>query len=136
MAVALIDTTFLEVVYGETITDTSRAEVLIEIASGVVLEYCNATWTASTAPMSVQLVVAQMTCDALAAVPADTATVKAEQIGDYRVEFARTSTLAIDVDRYRSTLNRYRLVGYSVVTPVPVDNPTAEDDDESGEGDV
>lgn len=106
-----------------------RAEFLAEIASDLVLSYCNATWTDLTAPVEARIAVATLTGMGWTAdAEAQGSQLRAEQIGDYRVEFQNSPALAMDVERVAHLLRRYRrATGYSLKTSVPLDGPLGLD---------
>ncbi len=116
----LVTVAFVEMIYGADIDET-RAAALITTASSIVREYCGASWDSSTVPTRVTLVVAQMVGNAFANTPADAAAVKAEQIGDYRVEYSRADSLAISTKPFEDVLDDYRTRAYSISTGVPED---------------
>jgi hypothetical protein len=125
----LITVDFVETIYGAEV-EAGRAGDLITVASDVVREYCRTDWTDATAPAAIRLLVAQMVGDAFANVPADEAAVKAEQIGDYRVEYARASQVALSTKPYEDVLDRYRVRGYSISTPIAFDGVVDDEEDE------
>lgn len=121
MAGNLVDTAYVQTVHGATITDTTRCTALIGITSDIVREYCGTDWSSTTAPAQIKLVTAQLVSDAISKAPADSAAVRAEQIGDYRVEYQRTSSINIDLDPYKPVLDQYRRTAYSISVNVPFD---------------
>lgn len=116
----LVTVAFVEVVYGADVDET-RCATLITLASDIVREYCGTTWDDTTVPAQIKLAVAQMVGDAFSNTPADEASVKAEQIGDYRVEYARASMLSMSTGPYKDVLDKYRRSAYSINAGVPFD---------------
>ena len=125
MSSDLVTVEFVEMIYGATV-DAERAAVLVAVASNVVREYCGAAWDSTDVPANISLAVAQMVGDAFTSTPADAAQVKAEQIGDYRVEYTRANQLAISTKPYEDVLDKYRTRGYSITTSVPFDGPVTD----------
>lgn len=117
----LVTLSFVEVVYGIDGMDEMRGTVLITLASDIVREYCGSTWDSSSVPAQIKLVVAQMVGDAYATTPADSAKVKAEQIGDYRVEYAKAAAAAMSTAPYADVLNKFSRRAYSITATVPFD---------------
>lgn len=122
----LVTLSFVEVVYGIDGVDEMRGTVLITLASDVVREYCGTTWDSDTCPAQIKLVVAQMVGDAYAQTPSDAAKVKAEQIGDYRIEYAKAAAAAMSTANYADVLDKYTRRAYSITATVPFDGVTDE----------
>ena len=122
----LVTVDFVETIRGETV-DATRCADLITYVSDMVREYCGTTWDSDTVPMSIAVTVANIVGDALANAPADEINVKAEQIGDYRVEYARGAVANLSLDPYLSTLDKYRPTGYSISAGVPFDGVVDDD---------
>lgn len=124
----LVTVEFAEQINGSEL-DEERAAVLIAVASDMVREHCRASWDEDTVPVRVKVAVAYMVIDALAEVPTDTGQVKAEQIGDYRVEYARPAIAALTLEPHLSVLNDYRTTAYAVRT-LPAFDGVDEDESE------
>lgn len=116
----LVTVEFVEIIRGEDV-DHARCQSLIIYVSTMVREHCGTTWDEDTVPMLVAVTVANIIGDALANAPADEINVKAEQIGDYRVEYARAAVANLSLDPYLSVLDKYRPTGYSINAGVPFD---------------
>ena len=122
----LVTLSFVEVVYGIDGMDEMRGTVLITLASDIVREYCDTTWDSDTCPAQIKLVVAQMVGDAYAQTPSDAAKVKAEQIGDYRIEYAKAAAAAMSTSNYADVLDKFTRRAYSITTSIPFDGVTDE----------
>lgn len=120
----LVTLSFVEVVYGIDGIDEMRGTVLITLASDIVREYCGTTWDSANCPAQVRLVAAQMVGDAYAVTPSDAAKVKAEQIGDYRIEYAKAAAAAMSTAPYVDVLNKFTRRAYSISAGVPFDGVT------------
>ena len=121
----LVTVGFVQTIRGEDV-DEDRCADLITYVSTMVREHTGSSWDADTVPMIVAVTVANIVGDALANTPADEVAVKAEQIGDYRVEYARGAVTNLSLDPYLSVLDKYRPTGYSISAGVPFDG--VEDD--------
>ena len=122
----LVTISFVEVIYGIDGMDEMRGTVLITLASDVVREYCGKAWDSSDVPAQIKLVVAQMVGDAYSTTPSDAAKIKAEQIGDYRVEYGKQAAAAMSTAPYADVLNKYATRAFSISTNVPFDGVTDE----------
>jgi hypothetical protein len=94
MGLALVDIAYLEAVSGRAYADqAARATTLVDIASRLVREAARRPeLTGENAPEAARLAVARLVIAALDQ-DAEQDAVRAEQIGDYRVEFQRRSDL-------------------------------------------
>ena len=116
----LIDAGYVATVTGADVSDSDRVEALIQITSNLVGEILG-TGCVDPAEASTRLkvTVAQFVARGLASTPQQEA-VRAEQIGDYRVEFVAgtTGNVGIDVDVLRKMLTPLMPGGknYSVQT--------------------
>jgi hypothetical protein len=117
----LIDVAYVETISGTTIADEdeARCEALIEIASDLVREEVGVAYTPENAPAKAKQAVCQLVLSALNA-PGDDSMVKAEQIGDYRVEFTRPGGV-MDVTTVAPLLEGLAIRSYSVRTPAALD---------------
>jgi hypothetical protein len=120
MSGPLIDVSYVETIYGVQLDDEVRCEALILIASDLVCEEVGTPYTALTAPSRAKQAVCDLVISALST--DDEGSVKAEQIGDYRVEYAR-SRAAMDLGIVAHLLGPLRRGAYSVKTPLGVDGP-------------
>jgi hypothetical protein len=138
----LIDVAYVETISGSEVAegDEARCEALIEIASDLVREEVGTAYTPENAPAKAKQAVCQLVLSALNA-PGDESVVKAEQIGDYRVEFSRPGGV-MDISTVEHLLEGLAIRSYSVRTPLALDGvdvgaasywPFVDDDDEEGE---
>jgi hypothetical protein len=117
---ALVDTTFVKTVTGVDVSDTDRVESLIVIASTLIGEEFGACVDPDEASMRLRTVCANyvaymMTSGAGGAAGA----LRAEQIGDYRVEYQGNRTSESDLQVLRDMLSAmYGGSAYSVGTLV------------------
>lgn len=117
----LIDVTYVEVISGRSYDDTDRVEALIEIASDLVREEVGVAYTDEDAPSKAKQAVCALVLSALNA-PEGAGEVKAEQIGEYRVEFARQGGV-MDIASVSHLLEGLYVRSYSVRTPAAFDGP-------------
>ena len=126
---ALVDADYVAFSTGADVsTDPDRVDFLIEVASGLVCERCSVAWTDATAPVSVKQAVARLVSQALAIGSDSTGStgamppgIKAEQIGDYRVEFA-SAAVAMDMRSVDDLLRQWiRGSAYSIKTDLGFD---------------
>ena len=124
MATPIVDTEWVSTFTGISFEDNEeRADFLVEVASDLVLSYCNQTWTPVTAPIEARIAVAVLVGMGWAS-DAEAAQLRSEQIGDYRVEFANSPALAMDIDRVAHLLKRYRRASsYSIITRSSLEGP-------------
>lgn len=126
----LVTPGYVAAVTGADISDDARVALLIDEASALVMEHLSREYTAETAPVAVRQAVAILVAGALGG-DSESDGVKAEQIGDYRVEFAGGRfTSGLDIRRVEYLLAPLRLAGSarSVRTDVALDgldDPTA-----------
>jgi hypothetical protein len=118
----LIDVAYVEVIAGREFEDSDRVEALIDIASDLVREEVGVAYTAETAPSKAKQAVCQLVLSALNA-PEGDGEVKAEQIGEYRVEFARRGGV-MDIASVAHLLEGLYVRSYSVRTPPAFDGNT------------
>lgn len=101
----LVTPEYVAAVTGADISDTQRVELLIGEASRLVEEYLGMRFTADDAPTAVRQAVAILVAGALSggggAPGGGDGDVKAEQIGDYRVEYAGVGQYAPGLDLRR-----------------------------------
>ena len=123
---ALIDVTYVEQMWGQpvpTSDDDGRAEFLIEEASALVIEECapySAGWTSTSVPTRVKQAVARLVISVMVQPAGNDVGVKAEQIGDYRVEWARPAQ-PMDIALVEGLLRPYRSRSFSIQTPGAMD---------------
>ena len=128
MAGPLITVEYVETILGSDVDET-RTEALIEIASDLVRDSVGFDYADDNSPARIKQAVCQLVISALIS-PGEEGSVKAEQIGDYRVEFARTRD-AMDLAIVEELIGPFRRRAYSVTTPVSSDggmDPWWEDD--------
>lgn len=120
---ALVTASYVRQLTGADVSDAERVAFLMDVASGLVQEYAGRTWTVETAPTSVKAAVAYLVHDALM-VGDETPWTRAEQIGDYRVEYQDGESLGMSLSRVAHLLDlpgaRRVRVG-SIITPIPFD---------------
>lgn len=108
---------------GADVTDVERTQFLIGEASSLVMDYVGRTYTPETAPTAVKQAVSIMVASALEAGGTDGGDVKAEQIGDYRVEFggAGQYTDGLDIRQVEYLLAMVAGGSRAIRTDVPLD---------------
>jgi hypothetical protein len=124
MAVALVTPEYVEATTGADVSDTERVTFLIEEASALVMEWLGRTFDSTTAPTAVKQAVAILVAGALnGSSPSSPEEVKAEQIGDYRVEYAGAGryTSGLDIRRVEYLLEPYRAQARAVRADVALD---------------
>lgn len=114
-------------------TDADRTDFLITEASALVQERCGTTWTTATVPTVVKQAIAILVAQALLAAVGEgdgggvvPPNLRAEQIGDYRVEFDPRAPLpGMDIAAVAHLLAPWMARSvYSVQTPVAQDGET------------
>lgn len=117
----------VELLYGKPV-DADQAAALLERATTLLYSRIGRVFAdPATAPADLHVACAQVVANFLACRDSqqseDGSQVRAEQIGDYRVEFNRArpmqSACSLDVDAVESLWSRYRLRCYSVGLRVP-----------------
>lgn len=114
----IIDAEFVKTVTGADISNLQRVDELISITSDLVAEELvgpTACINPELAPMRLKVVVAEFVAYNLTIRPGDQV-VKAEAMGDYRVEYQTTSTSGMDLDRLKRMLKPLRVRAYTVHT--------------------
>jgi hypothetical protein len=106
--------------------DPARVEFLIGEAGSLICESLGRAYTPETVPVAVKQAIAILVNTALAADPGEggaTGGVKAEQIGDYRVEFATAGvyTSGLDLRQVAYLLDPLRAGARAVRTDVALD---------------
>ena len=123
---ALIDVAYVEYMWGQSVPsddDQGRVEFLIEEASALVIEECapySSSWSETSCPTRVKQAVARMVISVMVQPTGTDVGVKAEQIGDYRVEWARPGQ-PMDVSLVEGLLRPYRSRAFSIQTPGAMD---------------
>lgn len=126
MAGPLVNAAYLTLIDGRTFTEDELARVngLITIASNLVRSSAKIDYAATTAPEFARLAVARLVLSALdtGSTSESDANVRAEQIGDYRVEYQRSPAVQdMDMSIIEDLLRRIRRSSYSVTMTVPLD---------------
>lgn len=121
---ALIDRPYYEVVTGHSVPEGKDTDftTLAGIASDLVRDYCHRPdWTEATAPQAAKVSTARLV-DSVLYGSDQTGATKAEQVGDYRHEYAVASTPygrggPMDIGLVAPDLDTVRLKSRSVVSP-------------------
>jgi hypothetical protein len=128
---AIITPEYVAAVTGADVSDTPRVELLIGEATSLVEEWLDRTFD-DDMPAAVRQAIAILVAGALTdGNPGSEGDVKAEQIGDYRVEYAGIGTYSpgLDIRRVIYLLTPCRGGGPRAVrTDVPFDGKTPEYD--------
>jgi hypothetical protein len=114
----IVDAVFVKTVTGCDITDLSRVDELISITSDLVAEELLgpvACVNPALAPMRLKVIVAEFVAYNLSVRPNDQI-VKAEAVGDYRVEYQTSNTSGMDLERLKRMLKPLRTRNYTVQT--------------------
>lgn len=114
----LIDAVFVKTVTGADISDLSRVDELISITSDLVAEELvgpTACIDPTKAQMRLKVIVAEFVAYNLATRPGDQV-VKAEAVGDYRVEYQTSNTAGMDLERLKRMLKPLRNRAYTIHT--------------------
>lgn len=130
MAGPLINASYVTLVGGRTFTDVeeTRVEGLITIASNLVRSAAKADYSSTTAPEFARLAVARLVLSAFDSGQDSDGNVRAEQIGDYRVEYQRAASVQdMDLSIIDDLIKRIGRRAYSVRTPVAFDGPVTTD---------
>jgi hypothetical protein len=123
----IIDAIFVQKVTGADISDLSRVDELISITSDLVAEEILGTtrcFSPDLAPMQLKVIVAEFVAYNLTTKPNDQI-VRAETVGDYRVEYQSSNSAGMDLDRLKRMLKPLRVRNYTTRT---VDTLTNEED--------
>jgi hypothetical protein len=115
---------YVAAVTGADIADATRVGILIDAATKVVSQDARQpAWLTAGAsvPEPARIAAAQLVAYALAGAGAGVAgPIRAEQIGDYRVEFAQGAiSFGMDPARVRDLYAAWRLGAYQTVTTSP-----------------
>lgn len=126
MTVALVTPEYVADTTGADVTSNpERVDFLIIEASSLVMEYLERSFTPENAPTAVRQAVAILVHGALESGSGQSSgvDVKAEQIGDYRVEFAGAGqfTPGLDIRRVEHLLKRYRATARAIRANVALD---------------
>ena len=114
----IVDAMFVKTVTGVDISDLSRVDELISITSDLVAEELvgpMACIDPATAQMRLKVIVAEFVAYNLTIRPNDQV-VKAEAVGDYRVEYQTSNGSGMDLTRLRQMLKPLRNRAYTVHT--------------------
>lgn len=114
----IIDAEFVKTITGCDITDLSRVDDLISVTSDLVAEELlgpNMCVVPSAAPMRLKVIVAEYVGYNLVSRAADQV-VRAETVGDYRVEYQSSNSSGMDLERLRRMLKPLRVRNYTVKT--------------------
>lgn len=123
----IVDAAFVQKVTGADITDLYRVDELISITSDLVAEELlgpSRCISPDLAPMQLKVIVAEFVAYNLATRPNDQI-VRAETVGDYRVEYQTSNTAGMDLQRLKQMLKPLRVRFYTVQT---MDNLVSPDD--------
>lgn len=103
---ALIDAEFLHLTTGADISDSVSVGALIVVVSTLIGEELGACVAPAAATMKLRLVCAQYTSFVMSSGPGtgQVGTLRAEQIGDYRVEYNSTSSDSFNLQVLRDML--------------------------------
>lgn len=114
----IVDAVFVKTVTGVDISDLNRVDELISITSDLVAEELvgpTACIDPARAQMRLKVIVAEFVAYNLSIRPGDQI-VKAESVGDYRVEFQTSNNSGMDLGRLRQMLKPLRNRAYTVHT--------------------
>lgn len=114
----IIDAEFVKTITGADISDLARVDDLISVTSDLVAEELlgpNLCVNPDLAPMRLKVIVAEFVAFNLVSRPNDQV-VKAETVGDYRVEYQSSNTSGMDLERLRRMLKPLRVRSYTVRT--------------------
>lgn len=127
MAEALVTPEYVASSTGADIdTDPTRVDFLIVEASTMVCEYLGREYTAADVPVAIKQAVSIMVATVLGDSDASSPDIKAESIGDYRVEFiAGQYTSGLDIRQVDYLLDPLKSKARSVRTNVPMDGVSA-----------
>lgn len=114
----IVDAVFVQKVTGVDISDLQRVDELISITSDLCAEQLlgpDRCIDPDRAPMQLKVIVAEFVAYNLSTRPNDQV-VKAETVGDYRVEYQASNTAGMDLRRLKEMLRPLRLRFYTVQT--------------------
>lgn len=114
----IVDAVFVQKVTGVDISDLERVDELISITSDLCAEQllgADRCIDPARAPMQLKVIVAEFVAYNLSTRPNDQV-VKAETVGDYRVEYQASNTGGMDLQRLKEMLRPLRLRFYTVQT--------------------
>jgi hypothetical protein len=114
----IVDAAFVQMVTGADISDLKRVDELISVTSDLVAEELvgpTACINPELAQMRLKVIVAEFVAYNLTIRPNDQV-VKAETIGDYRVEYQNSNGSGMDLGRLRMMLKPLRNRAYTVHT--------------------
>jgi hypothetical protein len=102
----LIEPEFLGLVTGVDVSDTASVEALILVTSGLIGEELGGCVDPTTASMKLRVVAAQYTAYVMSSGSGTSgpAAIRAEQVGDYRVEYQRAQSDQFDLQVLRDML--------------------------------
>lgn len=114
----IVDAMFVKTITGVDISDLNRVDELISVTSDLVAEELlgpTACIDPALAPMRLKVIVAEFVAYNLSTRPGDQV-VKAEAVGDYRVEYQTSNTSGMDLERLKKMLKPLRTRAYTVHT--------------------
>lgn len=113
----LITPEYVAQVTGADVTDLNRVLLLIAEATEVVYAYLRRPIPSERPPAIIRIAIASVVANSLSA--AEAGNVRAEQIGDYRIEFGQASgAVGFDLRPVAHILDRYRGTAVNARTPV------------------
>lgn len=128
MAGPLINADYVALIGNRTLTvdETTRATNLILIASNLVRTALKRDVSSTTAPEAAKLATARLVLSVLDGGPSGEQNVRAEQVGDYRVEFQRGPTTEfMDMTIIEDLIRKVAVTSRSVRMNIPFDgDPT------------
>lgn len=134
--VLLVTPEYVAASTGADVSDEERTNFLIGEASSLVMDYLGKTYTPENAPTAVKQAVSIMVADVLEddGEGGGGGDVKAEQVGDYRVEFANAGkyTAGLDIRQVEYLLAMVDGGSRSVRTDVALDGLADTDNPLSG----
>lgn len=136
MAGPLINAAYITLIDGRTFTgaESPRVDGLISIASNLVRSAAKADYSSTTAPEFARLAVARLVLSALDSGAEGERDLRAEQIGDYRVEFQRAPAVQdMDLSIIDDLIKRIGRRSYSVRVPIAFDGPVTVEYPTGGE---
>lgn len=98
--------------------DPERTDLLIEVASDIAIEVSGRPWTPETVPATVQVGISRLVADALSPQIQASRWMKAESIGDYRIEMNNNAGSGINAERAAELFDRYRIKASVTRTPL------------------
>lgn len=127
----LVNADYVALIGDRTFTDTevTKVNALIPIASNLVRQRLKYDVSATTAPENARVAVARLCLSVVDGGASGDANVRAEQIGDYRIEFQRGSTFQVmDMELVEDLLKPLARRSRSVSADVPADGASGRFD--------